>query len=365
MFADIMELESPTNTTTSQPEQPATDGGVEADIDRQDPDNFTVIEASEDPDLVAELSEVTEGSTATVIEVPVAYTELQTAETEPFVVDQREEEAEDDSDDDEDADDPDFDPDDDDEDFDPELDGKPAKKMKMEQHSIEVEKCSICGATVADLAIHIVNIHSGSNKTSLNNQSPVTVRDKRASSPVGLIAGRPRKRAYCKGKYQQIKPVLRYPCDACKHVSKTSEQLKKHMIVSHKGNKATAWMFCGECEYATKVEEELVNHVKMHQVFRSELFGKSAPGVIMSILRLLKDDMEEREEEEDEDEEEEEIPIKSSTGLGNYDPNPMNCGDCEFETHYENELFEHLKMHLRKDANIPEDTENEVRLAGG
>ena len=48
------------------------------------------------------------------------------------------------------------------------------------------------------------------------------------------------------------------------------------------------------------------------------------------------------------------------TGLGNYDPNPMSCGDCDFETHYENELFEHLKMHLRKEANIPDDTETEV-----
>jgi len=318
-------------------------------VDQEDQEeNFTVIEASEDADLVAELSEVTEDST--VIEVPVAYTELQTADTQPFVVDQREEEAEDDSDDDEDADDPDFDPDDDDEDFDPESEGMPAKKIKMEQHSIEVEKCSICGATVADLAIHIVNIHSGTNQTSLKKVSPVTVREKREGSPVGLMAGRPRKRAYCKGKYQQIKPVLRYPCDACKHVSKTSEQLKKHMIVSHKGNKATAWMFCGECEYATRVEEELVNHVKMHQVFR-----------------LLKDDMAEREEDdEDEDEEEEEVAaVKSTTGLGNYDPNPMNCGDCEFETHYENELFEHLKMHLRKDANIPEDTENEVEKKKG
>ena len=130
-----------------------------------------------------------------------------------------------------------------------------------------MEKCSICGATVADLAIHIVNIHSG-NRPSVKKENTVIVREKRDTSPVTLLAQRPRKRAYCKGKYQQIKPVLRYPCDACKHVSKTSEQLKKHMIVSHKGNKATAWMFCGECEYATKVEEELVNHVKMHQVFR-------------------------------------------------------------------------------------------------
>ena len=323
----------------------------EEDVDLdQDSENFTVISASEDADLAAELTDAAEGGT--VIEVPVSYSELQSDQPPDFVdvVEEAEEdfaEKENVLDDSDDADDPDFDPDDDDdEDFDPETDGKPVKKKMRIEHNIDVEKCSICGTIVADLAIHIVNIHSG-NK--IVKESPVIVRDKRdrETSPLGLIAQRPRKRAYCKGKYQQIKPVLRYPCDACKHVSKTSEQLKKHMIVAHKGNKATAWMFCGECEYATKVEEELVNHVKMHQVFR-----------------LLKDDMNEREEddEDEEEDEEEEVIVKSTTGLGNYDPNPMNCGDCEFETHYENELFEHLKMHLRKDANIPEDTENEVRL---
>ena len=31
---------------------------------------------------------------------------------------------------------------------------------------------------------------------------------------------------------------------------------------------------------------------------------------------------------------------------GNYDPNPMNCGDCPFETHHENELIEHVKTHM-------------------
>ena len=48
--------------------------------------------------------------------------------------------------------------------------------------------------------------------------------------------------------------------------------------------------------------------------------------------------------------------------MGNYDPNPMNCGDCPFETHYENELFEHLKMHLRKDANIAVDSKEESKI---
>ena len=106
-------------------------------------------------------------------------------------------------------------------------------------------------------------------------------------------------------------------------------------------------MFCGECDYATRVEEELVNHVKMHQLFS-----------------ILKDDMEDKDEDDEEEEEiDEEAIIRAATGgtgLGNYDPNPMSCGDCDFETHYENELFEHLKMHLRKEANIPDDTETEV-----
>ena len=157
--------------------------------------------------------------------------------------------------------------------------------------------------------------------------------------------------------------MLRFPCDSCKHVSKTSDQLKKHLVAAHKvqreyneesliivlqGKKDTSWMFCGECDYATRVEEELVNHVKMHQLFS-----------------ILKDDMEDKDEddEDEEDEIDEEAIIRAATGgtgLGNYDPNPMSCGDCDFETHYENELFEHLKMHLRKEANIPDDTETEV-----
>ena len=52
--------------------------------------------------------------------------------------------------------------------------------------------------------------------------------------------------------------------------------------------------------------------------------------------------------------------IPGSGGKGQYDPTPMSCGDCDFETHYENELFDHLKMHLRKEANLPDDDETEV-----
>ena len=102
------------------------------------------------------------------------------------------------------------------------------------------------------------------------------------------------------------------------------------------------------------MEEELVNHVKMHQLFA-----------------ILKDDMQGNSDEEQEDDEEDEMEaiiraatggkgIPGSGGKGQYDPNPMSCGDCDFETHYENELFDHLKMHLRKEANLPDDDETEV-----
>ena len=174
-------------------------------------------------------------------------------------------------DDEDDGDDP------EDSDYDPteELEEKKAKKRKMQ--TIEVETCSICSKKVVDLAMHIVNMHSKPAVSEKATPKKEIIVDaavvggepaKRPGSPSpALLAMRPRKRAYCKGKYQQIKPVLRFPCDACKHVSKTSDQLKKHMIMAHKGSKKTSWMFCGECEYATRVEEELVNHVKMHQLF--------------------------------------------------------------------------------------------------
>ena len=321
-----------------------------------DNDNYTVITAAgDDEDLEHLAAEAGEGGT--VIEVPVSYTDLQAAGHEAFVLQEADDDEpavdEDEDDSPEEAEsDSDFDPND-------YEDDKKKSKKKSAKHNIEVEKCSICGATVADLAIHIVNMHSASSAQPIKAQkSSVIVKtnsvkaEKRSASPVQHPFGlKPRKRAYTKGKYQQIKPVLRFPCDACKHVSKTSEQLKKHMIMAHKGNKATSWMFCGECEYATRVEEELVNHVKMHQMFS-----------------ILKDDMirEDNDDAESEDDEiDEEAIIRAATGgtgLGNYDPNPMSCGDCDFETHYENELFEHLKMHLRKEANLPDDTEEEVIL---
>ena len=59
---------------------------------------------------------------------------------------------------------------------------------------------------------------------------------------------------------QQTKLVQKYSCDVCKHVSKTIEQLKKHLAIAHKGHRNTTWMFCGDCEYATRVEEEMIGH---------------------------------------------------------------------------------------------------------
>ena len=134
-----------------------------------------------------------------------------------------------------------------------------------------------------------------------------------------------RKKEAEKAKVETWGQTQKVRIDVCKHVSKTTDQLKKHMISAHNGHKNTTWMFCGDCEYATRVEEELVNHVKHH---------------FFSILGDDKDD-----DVPIDDDEDDETPV-SKTGLGNYDPNPMNCGDCPFETHYENELFEHLKMHM-------------------
>ena len=79
--------------------------------------------------------------------------------------------------------------------------------IKQESRVAEVEKCSICGVVVANLAIHIVNMHSASSDSPIKNRS-VNVKTevkresvKRPGSPIhsyekfGL---KPRKRAYTK-----------------------------------------------------------------------------------------------------------------------------------------------------------------------
>ena len=66
-----------------------------------------------------------------------------------------------------------------------------------------MEKCSICGLVVADLAIHIVNMHSATSASPVRNRSVIVKQEsvKRAGSPIlsyekfGL---KPRKRAYTK-----------------------------------------------------------------------------------------------------------------------------------------------------------------------
>jgi len=312
--------------------------GLEAQVQE-----LTAVEGVE----IEEIDESLEDGAAII--VPNSYNERSSYEVKKFNIFGEEESDEDDNFDNDDANDPDF------------HIGGPLPKVKRPPRkvealdSLEVEQCSICGTTVADLALHIVNMHSAPpapkevtsvklDPTVAKPTRPKPVRSDIVPPPEipspAMLALMPRKRAYCKGKYQQIKPVLRYPCDACSHVSKTTDQLKKHMIVVHNGHKNTSWMFCGDCEYATRVEEELVTHVKHHQLFK--ILG---------------------------DEDEEEIMIepkpkkaKSMTGLGNYSSVAMNCGDCSFQTHYEDELFEHLKEHIRQDANIHEDTAEEIQM---
>ena len=219
-------------------------------------ENFTVITAASGATTV-DLDELTVASVeGGAITVPVSYAELQNAtefEVQHYA----------------DTEDPDDDPDD--PTYNPNTDGIATTKRVLKS---ALEQCSICGSPVADLAQHIVNVHAAPSPVKAKPPPKAKLPEpeiakKRAGSPVQSPFGlKPRKRAYCKGKYQQIKPVLRYPCDACKHVSKTTDQLKKHMIIAHNGHKNTTWMFCGDCEYATRVEEELVNHVKHHQLFR-------------------------------------------------------------------------------------------------
>merc|ERR1711954_257072 len=80
---------------------------------------------------------------------------------------------------------------------------------------------------------------------------------------------------------QQTKLVPRYSCDVCKHVSKTTEQLSKHMTITHKGHKNTARMFCGDCEYATRVEEEMIGHFlkKEAEKTKMETRGQTQKGI--------------------------------------------------------------------------------------
>ena len=90
------------------------------------------------------------------------------------------------------------------------------------------------------------------------------------------------------------------------------DQLKKHTIIAHNGHKNTTWMLCGDWEYATRVEKE--TEKAKRETREVETWGQT---------------------QSEEDDEDDETPV-SKTGLGNYYPNPMNCGDCSFETHYEN-----------------------------
>jgi len=191
------------------------------------------------------------------------------------------------------------------------------KKEEPADHA-SWQVCSLCGNKVPDLATHIVDDH-----TELQNAE-------RAVGQGSVVRRTPNPVRY-KGNFRQVKPLLRFPCDACKTVCKTSEQLKKHMILVHNGHKDTAWMFCGDCEYATMIEDELINHVKVHQIF--------------NILRedFIQDEPKETKEED------------------GYSVAPIECGDCPFTTHYESQMFSHVKVHMGKEDKYGPVTEEERR----
>ena len=213
-------------------------------------ENFTIIEAAEDRDqecldlledgageeggTVIEVSSVMNTNSrvklrVSILKVPVSYGDLQSSSAgEAYVIQEavpedqledevndnrEEEEAEeyvddlDDTDEEEVESDPDFDPND--SDFEDDSKKKKNKKaLKQEPRVADVEKCSICGVVVADLAIHIVNMHSANSASPIKNRSVIVKTEsvkresvKRPGSPIhsyekfGL---KPRKRAYTK-----------------------------------------------------------------------------------------------------------------------------------------------------------------------
>jgi len=171
--------------------------------------------------------------------------------------------------------------------------------------TMDWQTCSLCGQKVSDLAAHIVDDH-----TELQDAE-------RSSGSVKKHAPRP---VRYKGAFRQVKPVLRFPCDGCKTVTKTSEALKKHMILAHNGHRNTAWMFCGDCEYATMSEDELINHVKIHQIFNI-LKEDFAPEIARN---------------------------QSKKDNASYSESLLECGDCSYTTHYENQMYDHVKVHMAK-----------------
>jgi len=191
-----------------------------------------------------------------------------------------------------------------------------AKKSKSTPQST-MQTCSLCGSQVSDLATHIIDDHT-----------ELQAMERQGGSGSKTVIKSPNPVRY-KGPFRQVKPVLRFPCDACKTVTKTSEQLKKHMILVHNGHKNTSWMFCGDCEYATRVEDELINHVKVHQIFN-----------------VLKEDFVQQEQPE-------------SKEADDYSAVPLQCGDCTFTTHYEGKMFLHVKEHMGKKDKYGPVTEEE------
>jgi len=194
------------------------------------------------------------------------------------------------------------------------------QQQQPEEETDEISSwqvCSLCGEKVSDLASHIVDDHTELQDMERSGSSGSTIK-KKTTTPVRY-----------KGPFRQVKPVLRFPCDACKTVTKTSEQLKKHMILVHNGHPHTSWMFCGDCEYATRVEDELINHVKIHQMFS-----------------ILKEDFVQAEQPEKIEDVE-------------YSQTLIECGDCSFTTHYENQMFAHVRMHMGKTDKFGPVTETE------
>ena len=91
-----------------------------------------------------------------------------------------------------------------------------------------------------------------------------------------------------------------------------------------------------------EMSDEKAHHKKETEKAKLETWSQTQKG------GMFDEETRRREEAEKTQEvmEKERFDEEARHDRGNYYPKPMNCGDCYFETHYENELFEHVKMHI-------------------
>ena len=107
---------------------------------------------------------------------------------------------------------------------------------------------------------------------------------------------------------------------------------------------------CGDCSFETHHENELIEHMKTHmdQVKKNTRVAYMRTYEKASFQSAATKDEKAKEvvEKEKLDEKDCHKGDTKRVKKRNYYLNPINCGDCSFETHHKDELIEHMKMHM-------------------